>query len=291
VLRSNLSRVALLSAAALLACHRGESAATHDSAANAKPDVATQPAAPRVVDVTATEFAFRMPDTIPAGVTTFKLTDAGQQLHHMQLIKLEDGKTLADLAAALKKPGPLPSWAIESGGPNPPRPGGGVSELTQMVEPGNYAVVCFVPGPDGLPHLAKGMAKPLTVVASDAPAAPAPEADVTVTLADYGFHTSQPLTAGKHTIKIHNAGPQDHELILLKLAPGKSVQDVAKWIDHMQGPPPAEPLGGVAGIHTGQDVYLTVDLAPGEYGFLCEVPDAKDGKPHAAHGMMSQFKI
>jgi hypothetical protein len=34
-----------------------------------------------------------------------------------------------------------------------------------------------------------------------------------------------------------------------------------------------------------------VDLASGNYGLICFVPDAKDGKPHLAHGMMQDFKV
>lgn len=30
---------------------------------------------------------------------------------------------------------------------------------------------------------------------------------------------------------------------------------------------------------------MTVNLAAGNHAMLCFVPDAKDGKPHVAHGM------
>jgi len=30
---------------------------------------------------------------------------------------------------------------------------------------------------------------------------------------------------------------------------------------------------------------------PGAYKFLCFLPDAKDGKPHVAHGMLSQVTV
>jgi hypothetical protein len=34
-----------------------------------------------------------------------------------------------------------------------------------------------------------------------------------------------------------------------------------------------------------------MEFTPGEYGMLCFIPDAKDGKPHIAHGMMKQFTV
>jgi len=59
----------------------------------------------------------------------------------------------------------------------------------------------------------------------------------------------------------------------------------------MQGPPPGQPIGGVAPLGRGQSNDLVVDLAPGEYGLFCFVPDAKDGKPHVAHGMLRQITV
>ena len=44
-----------------------------------------------------------------------------------------------------------------------------------------------------------------------------------------------------------------------------------------------------AGEGTFQHAY--VDLAPGNYGLICFIPDAKDGKPHFMHGMATQFSV
>lgn len=41
----------------------------------------------------------------------------------------------------------------------------------------------------------------------------------------------------------------------------------------------------------GSNTYFDVDLTPGEYILICFVPDAKDGKPHVAHGMMQRVTI
>ena len=90
-----------------------------------------------------------------------------------------------------------------------------------MLQPGNYAMVCFVPGPDGIPHIAKGMARPLTVTAGAGATAAEPEADVVMKLVDYDFELSKPIPAGRHTIRIDNAGPQEHEVVIVKLDAGK----------------------------------------------------------------------
>ena len=41
----------------------------------------------------------------------------------------------------------------------------------------------------------------------------------------------------------------------------------------------------------GAVVYLPVDLPPGEYGLYCFLPDAKDGKMHLEHGMITQITV
>jgi hypothetical protein len=254
-------------------------------------DTAAGPA-PNVVNVRATEYAFDMPDTIPAGLTTLHLVDAGQELHHVQLVKLDQGKTVNDLVKALQKgPGPLPSWATEEGGVNAPRPGGGEASTTLDIAPGSYAVVCFIPDANGVPHIMKGMTRPLTVTPSTGTAVAEPNADVTVTLTDYKFDLSTPITAGTHTLRIENAGQQPHEIQLVRLAPGKSAADMSVWIDRQMGPPPGEPIGGVPAIPVGAHAFVTENFQPGNYALLCFIPDVKDGKPHAVHGMVKQIRV
>jgi hypothetical protein len=192
----------------------------------------------------------------------------------------------------LKTPGPPPSWIKFVGGPNGIAPGQ-EANATSILAPGSYAYICFIPSPDGVMHAAKGMIRAFEVTA--APATAAAElspADVTIKLTDYGFEPSQPLTPGRHTILVENAGPQVHELVLLKLAPGKKVEEFGAWAETgMKGPPPAEPLGGVGFLDKGSRGSFTAELTPGEYGLICFVPDARDGKPHLAYGMMKTIKV
>jgi hypothetical protein len=242
--------------------------------------------------VTAKDFTFEAPASVPAGTTTIRLANAGKELHQAQLIKLEDGKTVDDLMKALKNPGPPPSWMKFVGGPNGIAPGQN-TEATSVLAPGKYAYICFIPSPDGVMHAAKGMIRPFEVTGTaTASQAAEPKADVTFKLVDYDFQSSQPLKPGRHTILVENAGPQPHELVLLKLAPGKKVEDFAKWAETgLKGPPPAVPMGGVTFLDKGGRGYFTADLTPGEYGLICFVPDSKDGKPHLAHGMMKTIKV
>jgi hypothetical protein len=248
-------------------------------------------AAPAIVTVTATDFRFDAPATAPAGAVTIHLINHGKELHQVQLVKLENGKTAADFAKALQTPGPPPSWIKFVGGPNGIAPGQ-EARATSVLAPGSYMYLCFIPSQDGVMHAAKGMVRPFEVTATSGAMAEAPAADVTITLTDYAFDSSQPLTAGAHTILVKNAGPQAHEIVLLRLPPGKKAEDFGRWAETgMKGPPPAEPLGGVGFLDKGLEGSFTADLTPGDYGFICFVPDAKDGKPHLAHGMMKTITV
>ncbi len=265
---------------AVFGCARGETPSA---------DSATAPAEPAVVTITARDFAFTMPDTIQSGMTKIVLVNEGPNIHHAQLFRLEGGKTLADLEAALKAGGPPPSWAVDMGGPNPP-PTGGSTSTVQQLEPGNYVVLCFVDLPDRVPHFTKGMVKGF-VVAPGTSNAVAPTPTVTMTVADYSFTTDTALTAGRQMVKVVNNGPQSHEVIVIKLDSAKTLDDFMKFMETYKGDLPAEPVGGIASVRPGTTNYFEVNLSPGEYVLICFVSDSKDGKPHVSHGMLQRLTI
>jgi hypothetical protein len=287
----SISRYARLfagsTAIVLVGCAKADTPPADTTATAAAPAAA---ASPNMVSFTAKEYAFEGPDTIPAGLTMFHLTGAGKELHHLSVIKLIEGKTYADLEASFKAGGPPPAWAVPYGGVNPPAPGE-TAIASEVLEPGNYAVVCWVEGADHKPHVAKGMMKALTVKESAAANMTEPTADVTMTLNDYSFTMSKPLVAGRQMIKVENGASQPHEVVLVQLAPGKTIEDVGKWVMDMKGPPPGKPIGGVPGIIKGKNAFFEATLTPGDYGLICFIGDAKDGKPHFEHGMVQTVKI
>jgi len=245
-----------------------------------------------VVTVVAHEYAYTMPDTIPAGLTTFRLDDAGKQLHHLNVVRLDAGKTLKDFADAMKAAGaPPPAWMHVVGGPNTPEPGHW-SNATVELTPGYYVAFCVIPDPAGVPHLADGMMHSFIVVPSARGSAPLPHADVTVTLGDYGFTWSRPLTSGRHVIAVTNNSSQPHEMVISRFAPGKGNKDFAAWAFKPEGKPsPAYSMGGVTAIAPGDTVVFEQTFTPGHYGVICFLPDAKDGKPHFMHGMEQELEI
>lgn len=241
------------------------------------------------VTIVASDYEFDAPDRMPAGVVKVRLVNQGTEMHHAQLMRLKDGKTLEDFAAAMAS-GESLDFAVWEGGPSIAPPGMETSATLQL-RPGTYYWVCFIATPDnGMPHAEQGMVRP--VVVEDGPSGELPEADNLVLLSDYDFKFAQPLTAGRHTIRVRNHAAQPHEIIVAKLMPGKSLDDLMAWMEAgEEGPPPALPIGGMQALDQGLGANFDLDLEPGDYGLICFVPDAKDGKPHTVHGMMKQFTV
>jgi hypothetical protein len=242
------------------------------------------------VTITARDYTLDSPDTLPEGAVTLRLVNQGKEFHHIWIARLEGGRTVDDVLAALKTQGPLPEWVKDAGGPNAPRPEGGENSATVTLVPGNYIVACLIPSADGIPHLMKGMVRPLTVVKTGRPA-PAPKGDVIMTLRDYSFFFSRPLTAGTHVIEVRNEGTQWHEFELVQLAPGKTPHDVIAFIEHGLGSPPGLPIGGVSPLMPGGVSWFHADLQPGRYALICFLPDRKDGKQHFEHGMTQEIEV
>jgi hypothetical protein len=245
---------------------------------------------PPAVTITAHDYSYDPIPDIPAGVVEIQLHNAGKDIHHAIFFKLAPGKTGADLAAALKNPGPPPAWAEMVVGPNAPAPGE-FSNVIVDLKPGNYVAMCFVESNGGIPHFVKGMVRDFKVVDMGNKAT-MPAFDTHLELYDYNFKFSKPVTAGAHTFHVMNSATQPHEVELFKLAPGKTVAELTTW---MMGPmtsePPGIPMGGIVGLPPHSTAQFHADIPAGEWALMCFLPDPKDGKPHFMHGMEMQFSV
>jgi uncharacterized cupredoxin-like copper-binding protein len=102
------------------------------------------------------------------------------------------------------------------------------------------------------------------------------------------------VVRGRHTVRVFNGGPQSHELVLVRLAPGRTAHDAAAWAERGQtGDAPGTMVGGVAALAPGGVAQFAADFPAGQYALICFVPDQKDGtgRPHTEHGMLRQFAV
>jgi hypothetical protein len=244
----------------------------------------------QVLDVRTRDFAFEAPDSAPAGLTTIRLENRGHELHHLQLLRLTEGHEFKELEDSIAAGGRLPAWAERVGGPNVP--GAGPSEVTLHLWEGTYAMVCLIPSPtDGKSHFRKGMVHRLVVVGPASPDQPELQADIRLALDDYAFKVDTVLPAGRHLIQVSNVGRQHHEVVLFRLAPGKTPSDLLAWASKLVGPPPGVPSGGTTEIAPGGANVMSVDLVPGEYALVCFAHNAGEPHSHASRGMVARVRV
>ena len=285
--------------AALAGCSTGDKAAPPNRATTA----------PNVVSLATAGYVFQAPDTLSPGWTTFRFSNQGEEVHYGHMVRLESGRTVRELvdayAEAIRTSGPRPKWVTRFGGPGGAGPGDS-SRVTQYLEPGSYVWICPVEDNSGTPHFAKGEVKAFVVRAADpggTDRATAPKASRVVRLLDYSFAFDAPLQAGRHTIRVENAGVEPHDLVVMKLAPGRTADDVRTWLNPErtrragQAGEPAPSLeslgtgaGGIAAIAPGMESFFDTDLSPGEYVLVC-MATAPDGRSHIEHGMIQQVSV
>ncbi len=259
--------------------------------------VAAVPAAaatPADVTIVAREYAYDMPDTMAAGLVHFTMTNQGKESHEAQFFRLAPGFTVDQLLKALQGPPPAgasgPPPFSATGGLNSIEPGGRQEALLNM-QPGSYVALCFDSDPgDPTPHFAKGMIKQFTVTGT-ATTATVPS-DGTVTLKDFQITLPGAITQSKAlTLQVVNNGPSIHEMAVIKLGAGKTVQDFVKAFADPNGSHEGfTDAGGLGAQDPGGTGYVLLNLSPGNYIATCFVPDAQ-GKPHFADGMYTAFTV
>lgn len=243
------------------------------------------------VTFTAKSLVFDGPKSIPGGWVRLVLHNEGPDYYHLQLVKLNEGHHVSDLGAALRESLVPPVWAEMKGGPNAVDPGRSSSAIVYL-EPGDYAIISTVPDRQGVPHVASGMIRGLTVTEATR-IVPEPAFDLTLDLVDFSFVLSQPLVAGEQTIRVNNQGSHAHEIWLAKLGEGKSANDLLMALAPGS---PAEAwvyngLGGLAWIEAGEYGYFSANLEPGRYALICFVPDHETGQMHFMLGMVQEFVV
>lgn len=261
------------------------------NAASAGTKIAPEAQMPEIT-INAADFSFEAADQIEAGLARINLVNNGQEPHHAQIVRLNEGVTLEQFQAALQE-GEAAAFPLITfvGGPGLVDPGL-QSQVTLDLSPGQYVLLCFIPSHDGVPHLAKGMVRPLEVVAGAEQAQEIDiKADAVVRLVDFSFVLPAEIKAGRQTWQIINEGPQPHEIMLIKLAEGKTIGDVQAFLQSPHGAPPFSQIGGFQAIQVGQSGWLNLDLTPGEYVAICHIPDPTSGHAHSELGMVMPFTV
>jgi hypothetical protein len=129
------------------------------------------------VEIVMAEMYFEVPETIEAGPQIWNVVNNGQQVHHVVLSRVPDGTTeqqVMELASSFGPPASPEAVAT------PVEPALSFEDVQDVfytllfsegqqnwydvtVEPGTYAMICFMPDPSGTPHVMLGMVEVFTV--------------------------------------------------------------------------------------------------------------------------------
>jgi len=284
---------------------------------------ATPAPPPGVVEIRAVGKTFEGPTRIPSGWTTFRFVNASSMIHFALVdvppegITTEiftntvgqyfqdamDGMNAGDDAAVKAAFDRFPAWIADlgrRGGPGLLSPGR-TGETTVYLEPGHYFLECYVKS-GGVFHTTSpgdgkvGMMLDLNVT-EEANGAAEPVANATLALRNAGMElVGGELKAGVNTIRVDYVEQQalpsfvGNDVHLMRVDSEDSIGDADAWLDWrakegLEDPAPVTFLGGINDMPAGSHGYFTVDLEPGRYAFIAEMPH-----PQAA-GFVLPFTI
>ncbi|MCO6452240.1 MAG: hypothetical protein J5I90_15770 [Caldilineales bacterium] len=238
------------------------------------------------INVEITADGINVPAEVPSGIVAFTLQNSGPE-GSFDIARLNEGVTTDQLNEALASGDDLAALALVSlnGGAS----GNVDNKVIYDLAPGSYVAVSF---PNAGPPI---VVQPFT--SGEDSGAAAPTADITVQLVDFQFALPNEIKAGQNVWQIENKGGQWHEMGILKLNEGSTVDDLIAWIesqssDTPSGPPPFEDVAFWSPMAVGNTAWVTWDIPAGEYTVICFLPDlVGDGSPHFAHGMVRTLTV
>ena len=258
--------------------------ATAQATAEATAEATTEAAANgATVPVSGSAAGIDMPAEIPSGVVTFAYQLAEDAPGLPEFARLNEGVTVDQVIAAYQAD-QMSALSLVTLIGNSDNSADG--QMTFDLQPGTYI---------GILTPQEGAPLTTTFTAGEPSGAAAPQADVNVHVEDLAFVLPDEIAAGPQTWQIENVGGQWHEMMIVKLSEGVSVDDLLTMLqseDAMSGPPPFEMMAGLWPMGKGQRAWANFDLPAGEYTVICFVPDLMgDMAPHAAHGMVRTLVV
>ena len=262
-----------------------------------------------VIEIITEVMDFQMQDTLPSGWNTFKYNNNSTETHFFLLDKYPEGKTLENTKKEVAPPfdhgmeliiegkmdeamaefGKLPEWfgqIVFTGGSGLVSPKN-TSTTTVKLEPGLYRIVCDVKMANGMFHTSIGMVKELIVSDKDSGNSP-PKVEIAITISSTeGINYEGTIAQGDQTFSVYykdqivHENFVGHDVNLVKLDNNADLDALEAWMNWAPPtdlmPPAPEGvtfLGGTNDAPAGSTQYFKVNLEPGNYAFISEVPNA-----------------
>ena len=225
--------------------------------------------AQRTLTIIARDTALVAPPTVPAGVTTVRLLLNGKARRELVVHRIPAGMTPEELVrGATGRPGRwFEQWSF--GGPAVPRDSSNEAGVTMDLRPGRYAFVSYEVDATGRPRADKHMWVMVSAMRSTALIPDRlPVADATLKVRDNRIDMIGVLRKGQRTIQIENTGTQAHDVIVVRLKAGKTVEDAQRWLRDRKDVSPFVYVGGVTPMSPGVSVQTRLVLQSGTHVVL-----------------------
>ena len=189
-------------------------------------------------------------------------------------------------------------WFFDPGAPTMGGAGftssGNASQTTLNLNPGQYLLECYIKDENENFHSYLGMTEVITVNGNRS-SQESPQATAKVVISSgEGIKIENPAKSGHNIVEIffkdqsvyeHLLG---HNVQLVKLGDRtdqQAIDELARWMDWTkpgslidQAPHGATFLGGTMEMQEGASAYFHVELLPGQYAWIAEVPDPQAKK-------------
>jgi len=146
---------------------------------------------------------------------------------------------------------------------------------------------CYVKMPNGKFHVSMGMVKEIWVTNEDSGNNP-PKADINITISSTeGIQYEGEITSGEHIFSVYykdqivHENFLGHDVNLVRLDENADLNALEAWMNWatptgLMTPSPEGVtfLGGTNDSPAGSTQYFKVNLDPGNYAFIAEVPNA-----------------
>lgn len=262
-------------------------AAVHPTTARSVPGQGTE------LVIVVNDKGLEVPTQVDEGLVNVRLFNRSSGSQHISVLKVDRLDRLPAIVDYLKSGDWNVPWINRMGGPESTPPGG-VSSVSMILEPGRYVIAQLPITPTSAGPLVLGDVEELAVLrqsSGQSVVTTLPPAAATITLYEWNFNITGPLNAGRRTIRVENTGQFEHQVWIVRLAPGKGLEQAVKWAEHPSGAPPFEGIGGTTNIARGHSVNVTVDLLAGDYALLCVTYNPLSKKLHSQHGMVKAFRV